>query len=186
MSIYSEIAEKIKQMGGNTSTILFLATVKEVKDAACTIMLEDLELTDVRLRSVLNSEDNKILITPKKDSTVLVADLSHGEMRELVIVQYSEVEKIEVCIGESTIEVSDGDITINGGKNDGLVKVAELTNKLNELVNAFNNHTHSGVITAVSGGSGDPAVGTPGNTGTPVNTAKTFTKDDYEDTKVTH
>ena len=117
---------------------------------------------------------------------VLVADLSHGEMRELVIVQYSEVEKIEVCIGDSAIEVSDGDITINGGENNGLVKITELTNKLNELVNAFNNHTHSGVITAVSGGSGAPAIGTPGNTGTPVSTAKTFTKDDYEDTKVTH
>lgn len=80
MSIYSEIAEKIRQMGSNLNAILFLATIKEVKDAACTIMLEDLELTDVRLRSVLNSEDNKIVITPKKDSTVLVADLSRGEM----------------------------------------------------------------------------------------------------------
>ena len=67
-------------MGSNLNAILFLATIKEVKDAACTIMLEDLELTDVRLRSVLNSEDNKIVITPKKDSTVLVADLSRGEM----------------------------------------------------------------------------------------------------------
>lgn len=180
MSIYSEIAEKIRQMGGNTSAILFLATVKEVKDAACTIMLEDLELTDVRLRSVLNSEDNKILITPKKNSIVLVADLSHGEMRELVVVQYSEVEKMEICIGESTIEVSDGDITINGGENNGLVKIAELTNKLNELVNVFNNHTHS--VT------GNDSLGAPivANAMITTSTAPPFAKDDYEDTKVTH
>ena len=79
MSIYSDIAEKIKQMSGGITNVLFLAKVKDVKDDACTIMIEDLELTDVRLRSVLNSEDNKIVITPKKDSTVLVADLSHGE-----------------------------------------------------------------------------------------------------------
>lgn len=32
------------------------------------------------------------------------------------------------------------------------------------LVAAFNNHVHPGVITAVAGGSGAPAVGTSGNT----------------------
>lgn len=180
MSIYSDIAEKIKQMSGGITNVLFLAKVKEVKDDACTIMLEDLELTDVRLRSILNSEENKIVLTPKKDSTVLVADLSHGEMRELVVIQYSEVEKMEICIGKSTIEVSDGDITINGGKNKGLVKIEELTQKLNELVDAFNKHTHS--VT------GNDSLGAPitANAIITTSTAKTFNKSDYEDTNVTH
>lgn len=180
MSIYSDIAEKIKQMSGGITNVLFLAKVKDVKDDACTIMIEDLELTDVRLRSVLNSEDNKIVITPKKDSTVLVADLSHGEMRELVIVQYSEVEKVEVCIGGSAIEVSDGDITINGGKNDGLVKIVELTNKLNELVDAFKNHTHS--VTGNTS-SGEPIAA---NAMMITSVVNPFNKSDYEDTKITH
>jgi hypothetical protein len=46
-----------------------------------------------------------------------------------------------------------------------MVKVQALTDKLNALVEAFNKHTHPGVITAAAGGqrggSGAPAVGTP-------------------------
>ena len=48
------------------------------------------------------------------------------------------------------------------------------------------NHTHDGVITAVSGGSGSPATGTPGNTGKPITTPNDFDKSDYEDDKITH
>jgi hypothetical protein len=38
------------------------------------------------------------------------------------------------------------------------------------LVDAFNQHTHAGVITAVTGGSGAPAVGIPGSTQTTTST----------------
>jgi phage baseplate assembly protein V len=39
--------------------------------------------------------------------------------------------------------------------------------ELDKLKNAFNGHTHSGVIVSVSGGGGSPAVGTPGSSGGP-------------------
>lgn len=186
MSIYSDIAKKISEIRGANPSILFVAKVKEVNGDVCTIEIGDLELTDVRLCSVVNDDKNKLLITPAKDSMVTVADLSDGEMRTMVVVQYSSVEKINLKIEDTTLEITSSKVCINGGDNDGLIKIADLTNKLNELVNAFNNHTHSGVVTAVSGGSGAPVVGTPGNTGTPVTSAATFNKTDYEDTKVTH
>lgn len=186
MDIYAQIKDSIKEIVGKTKLVLSIAKVVSVDGDVCTCELDGLQVSDVRLRAVLNGKSERILITPKKDSYVLVYDMSIGLMRDFVVVSYSEIEKVNIEIGETSIEVKDGKICINGGENDGLVKIAELTNKLNELVNAFNNHTHSGVITEVSGGSGAPAVGTPGNTGAPVSTAKTFTKDDYEDTKVTH
>ncbi|WP_053405183.1 hypothetical protein [Persicobacter sp. CCB-QB2] len=37
------------------------------------------------------------------------------------------------------------------------------------LVDAYNQHTHDKVIVTVTGGSGAPAVGTPGNSGTTSN-----------------
>ena len=65
-----------------------------------------------------------------------------------------------------------GSITINGGKLGGMVNIGDLTSKINELVQSFNNHTHTGNM------------GSP--TSTPMAQAKTFNKSDYEDTKIKH
>ena len=62
-------------------------------------------------------------------------------------------------------------VTINGGRLGGLVNVEELTERLNALVDAFNGHTHQG---------------THGPTGAPLKGADAFSREDYEDTKITH
>lgn len=74
-------------------------------------------------------------------------------------------------------------IIFNQGQNLGMVKIQELTDKINNLVkeletlrNIFNNHTHTGVQTG-------PGITAP--TSTPDSTAFTpFNKDDYENTKI--
>ena len=65
-----------------------------------------------------------------------------------------------------------GEVMINGGSNGGLVNVAALTDKLNELVESFNQHTHTGNM------------GSP--TSPPSILATSFKKDDYEDSNVKH
>jgi hypothetical protein len=80
---------------------------------------------------------------------------------------------------------SDSLVRINSGNNDGVVKIQELTDKLNNLIkeleelrSKFNTHTHSGVS---SGGSmSGPSILTQDKTFSP------FNKSDYEDTKFTH
>ena len=118
-----------------------------------------------------NEESEQLLIVPKRGSYILVYDMSMGLMRDFVVVSYSEVSKIDIRIGKTRIKIEDGEICINGGKNDGLVKIVELTNKLNMLVNAFNSHTH----TCPSG-----------ETATTKTVVGEFSKDDYEDKKITH
>lgn len=59
----------------------------------------------------------------------------------------------------------DGTMEI-GGASDWMVRFSELEAAFNEFLDDYNNHTHPGVIVAVTGGSGAPAVGTPGNTAT--------------------
>ncbi len=39
----------------------------------------------------------------------------------------------------------------------------EVHSYLEDFVSKYNNHTHPGVITTVSGGGGAPAIGVPGN-----------------------
>lgn len=108
--------------------MLLLAKVVSVNGDTCSVDVDGLVLTDVRLRAVVNGENSKLLITPKVGSHVLLADQS-GNMSQLAVIGYSEIEKIEVDT-ES--------ITINGGENDGIVKVIELTEKLNNLEKDIN------------------------------------------------
>lgn len=163
MDPLSEIREKIKRIAkGNSSIACFTAKVKTVNGDTCDVELEGMKLTDVRLRAVVNGEDSKILVTPKIGSHVLVVDLS-GNLSQLAVVGYSEVEKIEIDATDKII--------FNGGNNKGLIQIEKLTQKLNELVIAINAHTHP-----VSGNA----------TGTMVNTLSTFRSSDYEDTNITH
>ena len=171
MDPLSEIREKIKRIAnGNGYPACFTAKVKAVNGETCDVELEGMKLTDVRLRAVVNGEDSKILVTPKTGSHVLVVDLS-GDLSQLAVVGYSEVEKIEINATDKII--------FNGGNNHGLVQIEKLTQKLNDLVNIFNNHTHhvdtQGTAAAQSGTSSIPGT-----------SASQFIKSDYEDTNITH
>ena len=101
-----------------------------------------------------------MLVTPKVGSAVTIGSLS-GDLRELVVLQVDHIETI----------------VINGGKLGGLINIGQLTQKINELVEAFNNHTHQVTVSH------------PGGTFTtvkPTDSAKSFNKSDYEDEKIKH
>jgi hypothetical protein len=127
MDPLSEIREKIKRIAnGNGSFTCFTAKVTSVDGETCDVELEGMKLTDVRLRAVMNGEDSKILVTPKIGSHVLVVDLS-GNLSQLAVVGYSEVEKIEIDATDHII--------LNGGNNKGLVKVEPMVKWMQKVYN---------------------------------------------------
>ncbi len=116
-------------VGGTRGQSLFTAKVLSTDGETCCVDADGLVLSDVQLRAVVNGEESGILITPKTGSYVTVADLS-GDLTRIVVVEFSEVEKIE----------------INGGRLGGLVNIKELVNRLNyienkigDLMDVFNN-----------------------------------------------
>lgn len=172
MDSYTEIKNKIRAMVGKNTPLLLTGKVKSVDGETCTVSIGDLTLTDVRLRSVINGEDSKLLITPKTGSYVTLIDLS-GELRETEVIGYSEIETIDIET-ESDIKINcSGNIVINDGHNHGLVNIQELTDRLNQFVEQFNAHTH----TVPNGSSSAPTL--------PI-TLPYFSKTQYEDTKVKH
>lgn len=178
MDNYTEIKNKIRAMVGKNTPLLLTGKVKSVSGETCTVSIGDLTLTDVRLRSVVNGEQSRLLITPKQGSYVTLIDLS-GELRETEVIGYSQIEAIDIdTSGDITVNCR-GNIVINGGSNDGLVKINELTQNLNQLVQKFNAHTHT--TTATVGSSA--TIGTISHT---TSQASLFDKTDYEDTKVKH
>ena len=173
MDIYSDIKSKLQKICQPTALQTYFAQVVSVEnDTTCTLQLEDdLKVSDVRLRSVVNDSESGIVITPSVGSIVLVADLSGGKFTQMVVVMYSEIDKVE----------------FNGGKKDGLININDLTNKLNNLVDEvnglkdkFNTHTHTVTTTAPAG-----EWITKTTTSTASDATK-FNKSDYEDDKITH
>lgn len=172
MGKHSEIKQLIRSIastdGGAT---LFEATVVESKDTECTIKYQGLEHKNVRLVCGFSQSLTTVIVKPAPKSTVLVADLSSGKMRDLVVLMVEKAETVTINGGNETI-------TINGGELGGLINIAALTDKLNALVNKFNTHTHAVIVGEMTG--------TAKAFTTPEQKASTFKKSDYEDTKIKH
>lgn len=160
-----EIREAIRKICGKDDGgfLFFNADVKSVEDESCTVTYNDIDIPDVRLNAAVNGNSNNLLIKPKAGSTVLIADLSEGLLRDLAIIGWSEIDSI----------------TINGGDLGGLVKIQELTNKLNALVRVFNSHTHPVATTGTAEAQSGMAAATTGQ-------ATQFSRSDYEDEKIKH
>lgn len=161
MDNYRQLAEGLRAAMGGRTVHLYQGIVRAVDGCLCEVEVDGLAVPGVRLRASETDDGGQLLVVPKVGSAVIVGSLS-GDLAELAVLAIDKAESITLTATT---------VTLNGGKLGGLVKVAELTQKLNELVQAFNGHTHTG---------------THGPTSPPVSQAKAFSKDDYEDTTVKH
>ncbi len=103
--------------GGGGKQLHLVGLVKSVEGETCTVDVSGLELDEVRLTAVNDGEAGKLLITPAEGSAVLLTDLSGGELRDLAVVGFTKVEKIEATCEQ---------MTLNGGENGGLVNIEQL------------------------------------------------------------
>lgn len=180
----SEISDIIKQITrSRASRPVLLAKVDDVDESTRTATVSPVDgsakIYSARLQSSISATVGVCLV-PAVDSFVLVVLFSENAGQ---IVGTTDIDKILFSVGEITGDADQ--ITINGGNNDGIVKVVELTQKLNALENKVNDlvtytatHIHSGVTTG------------PGSTGvavTPVVGALTPTNQaDIENDKIKH
>lgn len=132
MDNYTQIRKALqdicKQEGNN---YVFTADVQKVEGQMCEVVVGDLVLSEVRLCSVIDGNDNNLVIEPKASSKVLVMDMSGGQMRDLVVIKVSEVETI----------------TVNGGKLGGLIKIEKLKENLGKITKRID-----GIIDAIKSG----------------------------------
>lgn len=118
-----EIQELIRDIaGGGKGMAYFVAQVKSVEAETCTVQIGNVTVSGVRLNASADGNERNILVKPKPDSIVVVLDLSGGNLRSTVVVSWSDIDTI----------------TIHGGENAGIVKVIELTEKLNAIEKDIN------------------------------------------------
>lgn len=157
----------LRQAVGPEPITVYQGIVVSVEDTTCTVRFGNMNVSGVRLRASEASDDAQLLIVPRKDSAVIVGSLS-GDLSQLAVLSVDAVERIE----------------INGGKLGGLINIEDLTRKINELVDAFNQHTHTIATGAIVCGTYPNA--NPVNVPAVTSKASKLDKADYEDENVTH
>lgn len=173
-----EIKEAIKSIVGVPGMMFVMGKVESVGDETCSVKIADrIVINDVRLNASADGNADNILIKPKVGSMVMMADLSGGELRSLVVISFSALDSMTVKF--------EGDVVINGGENEGLVKVVELTEKLNAIENDINNLKSifsSWVPVVYDGGASLKAAAASWA----VQSLQTTSKEDIENPKIKH
>jgi hypothetical protein len=188
---------------GEDKVQLVAATVTSVDEAerTCNVsVLSGTGQTTIENVQLMASIDDGILLVPAIDSTIIV---SYSSYNQPFVSLFSELSKILLVAGENNASIqmdtdgllleiantklfiSDGLTKFNEGNLGGLVKVIELTtklnnleNKVNQLLTAFNSHTH---ILTLSTGTGTAAPTSSQVSGTLTPTQRA----DIENTEIT-
>lgn len=124
MDKYREIAELMKgfRLSGQT---FFPATVESVEGMTCTVKVDNLSISDVRLKATNELSDDNVLLTPAIGSNVLVGSIS-GNFDSLFIVQADSLSEAFLKVGEMSFKLDKNGIVLNDGNNNGLVKIGEM------------------------------------------------------------
>lgn len=138
-----------------------------------------------QMPTALNDPNTMGIVTP--NGNIIIINDDNGTLTLKLEGDISIVNKgstMLVSNGDTNVASIDGVLYLNDGKNEGLINIKSLTDKLNGLVrelenlrNLFNTHTHGGVTTG------------PGFTSPTTSMAPAFSEfkqRDYEDTKVIH
>ncbi|MDE7149610.1 MAG: hypothetical protein K2O01_04285 [Bacteroidales bacterium] len=115
------------------------------------------------------SEVDKVLgtIGDKTEVAIEEQSLSYKCDKTEITVKSAEVaakiDGVKMEVKDNEIRVKAKKITFNDGANDGLVKINDLTAKINDFVDAFNNHTHEipSIKTTVTGNTSNAVLGLP-------------------------
>ena len=131
MTTDDQLREIINRCNNVTATLRWVIVLNvDEKNGTMDVkgVSDDLEYYDVSLGC------GSVVMIPEKGSLCVIAILE-GVDTESLLISADKVERIKV--NAST------EIVFNEGKMGGLVKVQELTEVLNNIVIAYNTHTHS-------------------------------------------
>lgn len=141
--------------------------VVEVSNMSCTVQIGEARLEGIRLRASLSDNERQTVMIPKVGSPVTLGSLS-GDFNDMVVLQVDEVDSV----------------IFNGGQLGGLINIEALTEKINELVDAFNRHTHTMAPGTIQVGASVNAI--PVKVPAVLQKASRLNRKDYEDSNITH
>jgi len=139
MNKRAQIAQLLGDIVGKNrgGLVFFSAQVVSVQVDTCTVIIDGLELPDVRLTPTTTERDDMLLLTPAIDSFVLVGSLS-GDLNNLCVLTADTLASAKLTIGDISVFIDKEGVVLNGGELGGLVKLGDVTKKINALENQLN------------------------------------------------
>lgn len=135
----SQIAKLIGQLSGGAPPVLKICTVTSVDRDARAVDCEPLDESAPILGCSLQGDqegEEGFLLLPKVGSYVIVG-LVDGQDTGAVLLT-DTLDALELKIGDKTLHFTSEGIVFNGGDLGGLIKVEELTTKLNTIEQDIN------------------------------------------------
>lgn len=191
-----EVRQLFENRLKNAAATAIYGHVKSVDEKArtCNVQVGGIVHEDVLLYAVEKENLRGRVLIPKIGSMVIVARIAASNRH--YVAMFSEVDKVIFTLGEQVTMTCDGEqieasapkIVLNGGELGGLINIEPLTRKINDLIEAFNTHTHSipsGTV-AVTGSASAQNNPKPVEVPAPASKHGKVQRKDYEDTKITH
>lgn len=191
---------------GGRQTVSLICTVdavdKDARTVDCTPLDEGAPLLGVNLQANQESKFG-VVVYPRVGSYVVVGFVADGSAG--IVLMTDDIESIEIVVSDKTsrvlideervridvdqetsAELTKDGVVFNGGSLGGLIKVEDLTSKINELIDAFNNHTHTLPSAAVAVTGSPSAQSNPAPITVPAITGKhaKVKRGDYENERV--
>lgn len=176
MDPFKQLADRLNELRPTTQALIY-GIVHSVSGVTCSVMVGSQLIEDVSLRATAVDKEGHYMVIPKVGTAVLLANIN-GDLSRLVVLTVDVADRIEMT----------GEVIYNDGQLGGLVKIKELTEKINELVQAFNSHTHTlqtGSV-AVTGSATSQSNTEPIEVPAVSSKAKELNAEDYEDKKIKH
>ena len=132
-----ELIQKIAGTYGKANVKLFDGTVMSVDNngRTCTVDSIDSSLNGIQVRFMLEVSDGDMSV-PQVGSTVTVA---MTDFTDPYIVSATWLDEKLFVVGNQSYDIKPDKQIFNDGSYDGLVKVIDLTTKLNAIENLINN-----------------------------------------------
>lgn len=197
-SIADIIGSFIENWSSKEELYLKVGVASEIDESDFTFKFTPIDeksiVEDVRMKSIVDGGPEAFVIVPKEGTKVVVGFHSNTVGQCLIVQEAAKVlinteNKTDNISNEYNINCDDVKVAtdswiFNGGGFEGLIKIIDITTKLNDLIseldslkNSLNSHTHPGVTIGA---------GVTGPSSTTIGAFTPFVKADYENNKIKH
>jgi hypothetical protein len=116
--VEDDIKEQLGKFAGKYAPITIMYADVVAINENDTVKVETVggdEIDDVRLKSVIKA-GNKLILTPKIGSTILIGRIESGE--DWILISADEVEKVSLLINDLNIEIDENGIMVSKGDDN--------------------------------------------------------------------
>lgn len=111
----SQLIEGLRNLNKEKATIIAAQVVKsdKAKGTIDVVTFDGLKIPNVRLRSVIEDDDEGLLIFPGEKTSVLIARINRSD--NYIVVSIQEPELIKCRIGEKYLELDKDGLAVSAG-----------------------------------------------------------------------